>query len=199
MAELRSEQGAYEEAEALLRDALRVSRASGHRWGVGLSLSVLALVLARTGRFDDALAMFDEARSEWEHVGAGEDLALNEARRAESHVLMGQGERALSVTDEVLALGTASEAVGPILPQLERVRGYALAQTGDVAEARVALERSLAAAREREDLLQTALTLTAIGRIDRQAGRTPSAEAEAEAAATLATLGVHRVPEVPLP
>ncbi len=197
MAELKSEQGAYEEAEGLLRDALRVSRAAGHRWGVGLSLSVLALLLARTGRFDEALGLFDEARSEWDHVGAGEDLALNEVRRAECHVLTGDGVSALAALEALLAAG--SEAVEPILPQLERVRGYALVQTEDPLEARAALERSLAAARDRDDLLQAALTLTALSRLDGREGRSPSPTANAEAVATLAKLGVRVVPEVPLP
>ncbi len=198
MAELRNEQGAYEEAEALLRDALRVARSAGLRWGVGPSLSVLALLLARTGRFDEALLMFDDARTEWVHVGASAELALNEARRAECRVLMGDGRRALGIVDEVLALGRGTDEVGPILPQLERVRGYALAQTGDPVGARAALERSLAAARERDDLLQRALTMTAIARLDRSEGRTPSPKDEAAAAAALAGLGVRQVAEVPL-
>jgi class 3 adenylate cyclase/predicted ATPase len=198
IAELRSEQGAYEEAEALLRDALRVSRAGGYRWVRGLSLSVLALLMARTSRFDEALSMFDDARTEWEHVGAGADVALNEARRAECRVLMGDGPGALAIVDAVLAQGRSADEAGPILPQLERVRGYALAQTGDRGEARAAFERSLAAARERDDLLQRALTLTAMGRLDRHEGRAPSPEDEADAANTLAKLGVRRVTEVPL-
>jgi class 3 adenylate cyclase/tetratricopeptide (TPR) repeat protein len=198
MAELRSEQGAYEEAEALLRDSVRVSRAAGHRWGLGLALSVLALLLARTQRFDAALSMFDDARAEWDHVGAAEDVALNEVRRAECRALMGDGPRALAIVDGVLALGRAADETGPILPQLERVRGYALAQTGDAVGARAALEQSLVAARERNDLLQRALSLTAIARLDRHEGRSPSADGEADAAAALAKLGVRHVAEVPL-
>lgn len=197
-AELRTEQGAYDEAEALLRDAVRAARAAGHRYGVGQSLSVLALLLARTGRFAEALPMFDDARAEWVHVGASADVALNEARRAECRVLMGEGAQALAVVEAVLAAGGARDDVVPILPQLERMRGYALVQTGDPAAGRAAFERSLEGARERADLLQLALTLTALARLDREQGRTPSPDAEAEADAALAKLGVRRVVEVPL-
>jgi class 3 adenylate cyclase/tetratricopeptide (TPR) repeat protein len=198
MAELRSEQGAYQEAEVLLRDSVRVARAAGHRWGLGLALSVLALLLARTGRFDEASSMFDDARTEWDHVGAAEDVELNEARRAECSILMGDGPRALAIIDGVLAPGRAAGEIGPILPQLERVRGYALSQIGDAVGARAALERSLVAASERDDLLQRALTLTALTRLDRHEGRSPSRDDEAAAATALARLGVRHVAEVPL-
>jgi tetratricopeptide (TPR) repeat protein len=197
-AELRTEQGAYDEAEALLRDAVRAARAAGRRYGVGQSLSVLALLLARTGRFTEALAMFDDARAEWVRVGASADVALNESRRAECRVLMGDAIEALAIVDEVLAPGRGADEVAPILSSLERVRGYALVQTGDTVGARAAFERSLEAARERADLLQLALTLTAIARLDREQGREPSPDDEAEAAVALAKLGVRRLPEIPL-
>ena len=67
-----------------------------------------------------------------------------------------------------------------------------------VQAARAALERSLVAARERDDLLQRALTLLAIARIDRSAGRIPSPNDEADAAAVLDKLGVRHVAEVRL-
>lgn len=198
MAELRTEQGAYDEAEALLRDALRAARAASRPYQVGQSLSVLALLLARTGRFTEALAMFDDARAEWVRVGAGADVALNESRRAECRVLMGDALPALAIVDEVLAPGRGADEVAPIVSSLERVRGYALVQTGDAVGARAAFERSLEAARERADLLQLALTLTAIARLDREQGREPSPDDEAEAALALAKLGVRRLAEVPL-
>jgi class 3 adenylate cyclase/tetratricopeptide (TPR) repeat protein len=198
IAELRCEQGTFEEAEVLLRDAIRVARAAGHRNALGQSLSVNALVLARTARFDEALQMFDEARAEWEHIGAGADVALNEARRAECRVLMGDGPRALAIVDGLLAVNRAADEVGPVLAQVERVRSYALIQTGEPGRARAALERSLVAARERDDLLQRALTLLAITRLDRREGLSPSPDAEADAAAALAWLGVRHVVEIPL-
>lgn len=199
IAELRCEQGAYDEAEAQLRDALRVARAAGHRWGVGLATSILALVLARTGRFDDALDLFAQAASELNAIGATEDALLNDARLAECHVLTGDAAAALRIVADTLREGAAPGGISMAVSQLERIRGYALIQTGSTPEARLAFERSLEAARARDDLLQTALTLVALARLDRWEGGPVDDEVNAEATTSLERLGIRRVPEPPLP
>jgi hypothetical protein len=78
------------------------------------------------------------------------------------------------------------------------MRGFALMQAGDGEGARSAFERSLEAARVRDDLLQTALTLDAMARLDRWEGRQSATGPDAEAAAAFGRLGIRQVPTVPL-
>lgn len=199
IAEIACERGGYAEAETLLRESLRVWKASEYRFFVATCKSYLARSLARTGRFEEALALFEEAGVELADVGARGDALTNDVRIAECRVLMGDGEAGLALATEVLDRGGASEELGMALPLLQRVRGYALIQVGEIAEARGALDESLRVARERGDDYEVALTLHAIVRLDRLEGRPAPSDLASEAAGILSRLGVARVPEVPLP
>ena len=80
---------------------------------------------------------------------------------------------------------------------LHRIRGYALAQLGDVDAARAELERSLEVARARNARYEVALTLDAIARISERTG-SGDAAARAEADELFRTLGVIQIAKVPL-
>jgi hypothetical protein len=86
-----------------------------------------------------------------------------------------------------------------VVPLLERVQAHALLMQGDLWGARDALEASLAAARERKDLFEVALTLLSLIELDRLEGVEPAHEIVTESRALLATLKVRAVPPVPLP
>ena len=74
-----------------------------------------------------------------------------------------------------------------------------MAQTGNLAEARVALQSSLAAARSRQDDYEIALSLSASAWLDRIEGGSTPKEVENEARSILGRLGVEHVSEIPLP
>jgi tetratricopeptide (TPR) repeat protein len=199
VAEILCERGQLEEAETILRGSLRFWKASRHRFFLGQCQRYLGRVLARTGRFEEALSAFQEARAEFVHMGALEEVLSTDVRTAECRVMMGEGQEALTVITEALQRGDIEEDVSLSTPLLERVRGFALAQSGDLGAARAAFDASLHAGRARRDDYEVGLTLHALvwlGRIDGQAA---PGGVEDEASSILRRLGVDKVPGIPLP
>jgi hypothetical protein len=82
-------------------------------------------------------------------------------------------------------------------PLLHRVRGYALALSGDSAAAQ-ALEASVAAARAEGNLYELAVSLHAARTLRDRTGAAPVPEEDAECAVLLARLDVEAVPAPPL-
>ena len=130
IAEIECERGRLGEAEELLRDSMRLWRASGNRYMLGNCLEFLARVTSRTGRTQEALELLTEAQDAFTAVGAREDLLRAEARVAECRVLMGEADAALDLATEALNRGSASGDAGMTVSLLSRIRGYALAQRG---------------------------------------------------------------------
>ena len=130
----------------------------------------------RTGRLDEALGHLEEAKAGFLHVGAQQEIPDVDAWIAEYRVAMENADAALDVVRDTLAGARSSSAVARVVPQLQRVRGHALLQKGDRAGAREALEASLAAARERRNLFEAALTMLSLIELDRLEGVEPPAE-----------------------
>jgi len=198
-AEVLLEQGRSEEAETILDDVARVYRAAGDRYDLGICLAFSGRVALRDGRADEALALLGQARSEFEFVGAHGDVLEVDARLAECRLFTGEPARALSAASDLSARAQAEGGVAVLTPQLERVRGYALAQLGDGDAAREALEHSLSAARARGADYDVALTLQALLRLHAIDGGPVPEGAVEESGAILERLGVIAVPAVPLP
>ncbi len=195
--EIRSDQGRFEEADPLLRDAMRVWRAAGDRAGVAFAESLLGRLASRAGRPDEALERLTRAREVFVEVGSPIDAMDAEARMAECLVFCGRADAALERSTEALADAGAQEGMNGHTPLLQRVRGWALLQLGRMGEAREALDAALAGAREREAPYDIALTLRALGQLDRLEGRTVDEEYALEARRILTELGVVAVPNVP--
>jgi tetratricopeptide (TPR) repeat protein len=199
VAEIYCERGNLDEAEVMLRDSLRVWQASGHPYFVAQCLSILARVMVRAQRFDEALTMSDNVLAMFTDVAAPQEFAEAAARAAECRVLMGDAERALELTDQAQARIGGAGAGGQSTPLIYRTRGYALAQWGRWEEAHAALEESLDAARARRQDLDVALALHALIRLGEAGDPTPPPTGAArEREAILQRLGVELVMEVPL-
>ncbi len=112
---------------------------------------------------------------------------------------MGNADAALELVRGMLARASSSNGVARVVPLLERVRGHALLQKGDLRSARDALEASLAAARERRNLFEATLTMLSLIELDRLEGIEPPPEMVTESRSLLASLKVRAVPPVPLP
>ncbi|MCA1726742.1 MAG: tetratricopeptide repeat protein [Actinobacteria bacterium] len=168
--EIRSDQGRLEEAEPLLRQALQVWRAAGYRSGVAYALGQLARAASRSGRHDEAIRMFDEARALAREIGSEFELA----------------EATL-----------ARPGGGVLAPLLHRVRACALAVLGEGEAAASALATALDEATERENDYELALVLEASARVARVAGTAPDPEAGARSRTILRRLGVTALPEIP--
>ena len=147
VAEILADRGELAEAEPILLESLQSWRASKYRYFLGYCLSLLGRVALRAGRMDDALGRFEEAKANFVHVGAEQDALATDARIAECNVFLGNADAALELAERALSRAASTNAVAPVAPLLERVRGEALLQRGDVDGARHAFAASLAAGR----------------------------------------------------
>jgi tetratricopeptide (TPR) repeat protein len=197
VAEILADRGELAEAETILLESLQLWRASKYRYFLGYCLSLLGRVALRAGRMDEALGRFEEAKANFVHVGAEQDALASEARIAECNVFLGNADAALELADRALARARSTNAVAAVAPLLERVRGEALLQRGDVDGARSAFKASLAAGRTRHDRFEVALALLALIRLDQLEGAEPSPEVVGESRSLLASLKVRSVPNAP--
>ena len=182
IAEILANQGHLEEAERLLVDAGTVWRAAGDNWGVAFATRLRGLVAAQAGREHDATTLFADAREAFSKMRAQADVNSTDVLVAESLVLFGHHEDALGVLENVAA---DPELQAHHLPALKRLRGVALAGTGDVAGGVSELRRAIELARHQGADHQLALALDALARL------VPSeVEARAEADEILRRLGV---------
>jgi len=99
----------------------------------------------------------------------------------------------------MLGRANSSSGVAKVVPLLERTRGHALLQQGDRARARNALQASLAAAKERRNLFEAALTMLSLIELDRLEGVEPPIELVNESRTLLAGFKIRAVPPIPLP
>jgi tetratricopeptide (TPR) repeat protein len=198
IAEISYERGHLAEAEAMLRESLRIWRASGYRYFLAACLVHLGRVTARSHRFEETLALFDEALTMFTDVGAEEGVVDVMGRTAECRVLMSDADGALELIDDVWARTKGSDAGGPSAPLRFRIRGYALAQLRRLDEARAAFDQSLEAARSLGQDLDVAVALDALTQLSGMVGSAPSAEAGLERDAILERLGIDALPEAPL-
>ena len=199
IAEVLADRGEWAKAEALLQETLPFWRASQFRFFLAACLSLLGRVSLRLGRVDEALSRLEEAKSNFMHVGAEEEVPAVEARIAECRLASGSPVAAIELVRGLLSRASQSNGIARVVPLLERVQGHALLQQDDLWAARDALEASLAAAQERRNLFETALTMLSLIEIDRLEGVEPTSEMVNESHALLSGLKVRAVPPVPLP
>jgi len=190
-AEILSDQGRFEQAEALFGDTLRVARAAGHGLIEAFVTANLGRLAARTGRFDEAHQLLDSAGEKLGAIGSKGLAVETELRRAECLVFEARQGEALAVAVPALARVEELGRLDTLGPAFERTIGYALCQHLRAADARPHFERSLELARERKALYELALTLEALA-------RTIGADS-AEADWLFRRLGVVATPAVPLP
>ena len=205
IAEVRSDQGRFDDAEPMLRAILDQRRAGGFPRAMAEALNVMGRHAARTGRFEEARAHLEEARALYAAEGEEVELLVCDTRLVESFVLEGAGAEALALAAEVLDRAETIPGVSVIVASLHRLRGWAYLQTGETDKAREALDESLRLARlEGENFgirsadYEIALTLGALVPLGRLTDE-PVDELQTERDAILRRLGVVKVTEPPLP
>jgi class 3 adenylate cyclase/tetratricopeptide (TPR) repeat protein len=198
LAEVLLDQGELQEAERLLRQTARVWRSTGELWSLGVVDTQLGRIAAMTGRFDEAHALYEQARDAYVAVGApGQSLEVD-VRETECLLLEGDPDGALDGCASIDARLEVEEGVNVLTPVVDRVRGYACLQRGDLGEARTWFERAIEGARERGADHDVALSMQGLARVARAEGA-PSPELERESGRLLEGLGIRAVPAVPLP
>jgi len=194
--EIKSDQGYLTTAAGLAEEAREVFANAGHRLLLTHALSNLGRIAARGGELDEAHRLLSEALAIAEEISSASLVEEVKARLAEWAVLARKPEEALEGVEAALA--RIRESGGGSLQNAlaHRIRGYALQQLGQSAEALAAFEQSLELARAANETYELAVTLDAIGALKPQTGADGSAEA-AEARGLLARLGVVSTPKVP--
>jgi tetratricopeptide (TPR) repeat protein len=195
--EVKSDQGYLTTASELFEEARAVFETSGHRFLEILAASNLGRAASRAGRFDDAFDTLDRAYADFQEIRAGSFVLETGARLAERAAFAGDAADAIARVDETLQATEETDAGATLRALLHRLRGYALAQSGDLEAADEALRQSLETARAAEETYEVALTLEAIARLAELRGLDGSAQAR-ESSALLARLGVVSTPQVPL-
>jgi len=109
----------------------------------------------------------------------------------------GDTDGSVSWVNDAFARARASKYNGKATSVLERVRGHALMQRGDYANARKALEASLASARARSDLQDIMLALHSMVEACRREGTEAPPDVAAELDSLVTQLAVRALPPVP--
>ena len=195
IAEILADRGELAEAEALLHESLPIWRALKHRDNLGYCLTLLGRAALRAGRFDEALGRFEQARTNFREAGSQREVREVDPRIAECRVFMREPDVALDLVRRTMEQADATNT--QLMALLERVRGQALMQQGDLPGARRALESSLVAARARRDPYEVVQTLLALIELARLTGVEPAPEIVTESHALLARLKIRGIPPMP--
>ena len=194
MAEVLSDQGRLEEADAPARDALRVFRAAQYSEQVSAGSRILGRNQSRQGRHGEAEALFIEAIRVAEESGlqllavaATGMLAEDLMRRGEAEAALG---RLAPLEEQAASIGGA----GVYEPLVERVAGLARLALGDLPAAEAALERSLSSSREVGSDFEVLLTLEAKRLLALARGQQPPSGEQAEVESIRDRLGIVAVP-----
>ena len=196
--EILADQGRYEEGRHQLIDALRVLRAASYRYGIAYGTMLLGRLDARTGSFEEAHEHFVTARSEFNDIGLHFDASEVDSMVAECLVLEGRSQEALELAGRLVD-GMEEQGSPRGVALVQRVRGYALLQGGDLAGARAAFEASRESALELKADYELVLTLVALVKLAELTGdRTAAAAWHSQIAALSDQLGITAFPEVPI-
>jgi tetratricopeptide (TPR) repeat protein len=164
--EILSAQGRLDEAEPLLREAERASRAGGGASDIAESMMETALLDARRGNAERALAQLEEARRLFESTGNRSATILTDARVAETLRIAGEFDRAAELAASTLARAVEDEGSSLVRPVLNRVLGESHLLAGRVEAARAALELAIAEANRVEHRYEEALALAALSELE---------------------------------
>jgi tetratricopeptide (TPR) repeat protein len=198
IAEILIDRGEWAEAEAQLVETLPLWKASRYRYYLGACLLFLGRTSLCLGRVDEAVDHLEQAKANFLHFGAEEQVPLAEARIAECRVASGNTDAALKIVRDMLGRASSSVGVGRVVSLIERVQAHALVLKGDLRGARDALNASLTAARGRKDLFESTLTMLSLIALDRHEGIEPPLEMVDESRSLLASLKVRAAPPIPL-
>jgi predicted negative regulator of RcsB-dependent stress response len=196
--EILADQGHDDEARAQLRESLQVLRAAGYSWAIAYATMLLGRLEARMGAFEDAHRHLEAARREFLEADTEADAVEAQSMMAECLVLEGRADDALELADRLLA-EVVAHGSGRGTALIERVRGYALAQRGDLVGAGAAFEVSRASAVALDADYELALTLNGLRAVavasgDEEAVRDLAAKIDA----LTEKLGIVRLPVVPM-
>lgn len=160
--------GRAAEAARLLRSLLPAIRSSGAEDFQAAALRALGLATVLDGDVESGLAMLSQARDRFGELGEAAEVTETEAAIAHAHLTAGDPAQTLTVAREAVARARELDA-GQLLPWLERLRGAALADSGDLVAAREALHHGLALAEE-HGKFERGFLLAELSGVERRSG-----------------------------
>jgi predicted ATPase/class 3 adenylate cyclase len=200
IAEILSDQGHLERAEALLHEVLAVWGAAGYKLGIATATSNLGRLLARRGDYTAAAEQLNAAAAQFEAMRASEGARLqNEARIAELDLIRGEFGAANQLASAALERCGAADPFPGARATFDRIAGLALLQMGRRTEAVAGLERSLTRAEESALPFEAALAKLALARAIAVSDGRRAASLERRARSEIRRLDVRELPAFGLP
>ncbi|WP_337822930.1 BTAD domain-containing putative transcriptional regulator [Amycolatopsis sp. A1MSW2902] len=172
--------------EADTREAVRLFRQSGERWGMSLALNSLAEVVGRRGELEEAVACYEESIQVVSEIGSAEDVLF--ARGRQAHLFWQLGDAAAAATAIAAAERDARTVPFPdSLAFLAQTKADLARWRGDLTEARAELNRAEALLSEvSPHPLFCAMIQHSHAYLDAQAGDLPTARGRRREALALA-------------
>jgi tetratricopeptide (TPR) repeat protein len=196
IAEVLSDQGRLEEAEAPARDALRVFRAAQYSEQVSAGSRILGRNQSRAGLHEEAETLLTEAIRVAEESGLQLLALAATAMLAEDLVGRGEPTAALERLAPLEEQASSIGGAGVYEPLLRRIEGLALLALGDLEAAEAALEKSLSSSRDAGSEFEVLLALEAKRLLAVARGDEASASEDAEASSIRDRLGIVSIPEM---
>ncbi|ATY09946.1 AfsR/SARP family transcriptional regulator [Amycolatopsis sp. AA4] len=176
--------------EADIREAVRLFRLSGERWGRSLALNSLAEVVGRRGELEEAVSCYEESIQVVSELGSADDVLF--ARGRQAHLFWQLGDEAAAAAAIAAAERDARSVPFPdSLAFLAQTKSDLARWRGELAEARRELNRAEALLSESEPHpLFRAMIQHSHAYLDAQTGDLPAArERRREALALAAEAG----------
>jgi tetratricopeptide (TPR) repeat protein len=196
IAEILIDRGLLDEAEPLLRQAIRTWRSARYQLGVAYATMHLGRTVARAQRFDDAEALLSEAAEMFETLGDEGHLVEARARLAELAVFRCDGPSVLPLIDETIQKTVRVGGLPPVEALLHRVKGAALLQLSRPEEAVAALMESIRIADAAKADFEAALSADVLAHVLRARGE-PADEFERRAREAFERMSVVWTPLMP--
>lgn len=182
----------FEEAEPMLRDTIRIMRASEFNDGAAYAEIQLARILIERGANDEAEHMMARVAAEFAKIGQA--LSALEALLVQSLAKIGVGDAAAALELLASAAGEVGDDARLFEPQIAEARARALAALGSRSEAEQAIVGGLKAARYFGLPYEEGMLLLARIDIARAANLEPDSQDVEAAQKILGDLGVNLTP-----
>jgi class 3 adenylate cyclase/tetratricopeptide (TPR) repeat protein len=158
IAEILSDQGRYSEADTMFRHAARTWRSVGFATGIALVEANLGRLATRTGDFDAATDLLSSSLARFEQLGAQAFVHEVQLRMIDNDL---SARRLADRTqlDAFVVLARTTDWDANLSAYAERLMATFERQAGDAAAARIAIDRSIEAARRAGLEFELALAL----------------------------------------
>lgn len=193
LGEIWSDQGRWHDAITCFEDALSVFSRVGYPIGAALAIGNLGRAQARAGMVEPSVAELRKALGSFTSLNAAAFIVETRIRLVEALLLAGRGEDVTSELDRLVDEVDQGAGFPGSAAALERLRSWRERQRGDLAKATAAARAAVEFGERDGARFERALALHQLGDL------VGDAQVVAEARSELDSLGVVRLPTLPLP